>query len=117
MREIASRSCFAPESTWLCRYTDPATSQNIPVGTIQGLEIDGWGAIQNLGIIPEHRGKGLGSWLLHRAAEGFRQLGLTRMHLEVTTDNIDAIRLYERLGFRKAQVIYKAAEVLGAGVG
>jgi ribosomal protein S18 acetylase RimI-like enzyme len=117
MREIASRSCFAPESTWLCRYTDPATAQSIPVGTIQGLEIDGWGAIQNLGIIPEHRGKGLGSWLLHRAAEGFRQLGLSRMHLEVTTDNIDAIRLYERLGFRKAQVIYKAAEVLGAGVG
>jgi hypothetical protein len=117
MREIASRNCFAPESTWLCRYTDPTTSQTTPVGTIQGLVFDGWGAIQNLGIIPEHRGRRLGSWLLHRAAEGFRQLGLSRMHLEVTTDNIDAVRLYERLGFRRAQVIYKAAEVLGAGVG
>lgn len=114
MREITSRAGFVPESTWLCRYRDPVSGQAIPVGTIQGLEIDGWGAVQNLGIDPAHRGKGLGSILLRRAAEGFRSVGLGRMHLEVTTDNTAAVRLYERIGFRKAQVVYKAAEVAGA---
>ncbi len=33
------------------------------------------------------------------------------MHLEVTTDNTAAIRLYERLGFKRVRVVYKAAEV------
>ena len=114
MREITSRSNFIPEATWLCRYREPATNQPLAVGTIQGLEVDGWGAIQNLGISPSYRGRGLGSFLLQRAADGFKRSGLRRMHLEVTTDNTAAIRLYERMGFKKAKVIYKATEVAGA---
>jgi len=113
MREITSRATFIPESTWLCRYRDPESNQLLPVGTIQGLQIDDWGAVQNIGIDPDHRGHGLGSILLSRAGMGFRRVGLNKMHLEVTTDNIAAIRLYERLGFRRAQVVYKAAEVAG----
>lgn len=113
MREISSRAGFVPGATWLCRYRDPESGRQLAVGTIQGLQIDGWGAVQNLGIDPDHRGRGLGSILLLRAADGFRREGLTRMHLEVTTDNTAAIRLYERLGFRRAQVVYKAAEVAG----
>jgi ribosomal protein S18 acetylase RimI-like enzyme len=113
MREIVSRDNFVPEATWLCRYRDPISSRPFPIGTIQGMQIDGWGAVQNLGIDPAHRGRGLGSILLSRAAQGFRKAGLSRMHLEVTTDNTGAVRLYERIGFRKAQVVYKAAEVAG----
>ena len=114
MREIVSRSGFVPAATWLCRYLDPESGSRIPVGTVQGLSIDGWGAIQNLGIDPQHRGRRLGSILLCRAARGFQQQGLTRMHLEVTTENTAAVRLYERLGFRRAKVVYKAADVAGA---
>ncbi|MFK8114480.1 MAG: GNAT family N-acetyltransferase [Rubripirellula sp.] len=113
MREIASRAGFVPEATWLCRFRDPESAQMQPVGTIQGMQLEGWGAVQNLGIDPAHRGHGLGSILLARAARGFRMKGLKRMHLEVTTDNTAAIRLYERLGFKRAQVVYKAAEVAG----
>ncbi|MEM8667260.1 MAG: GNAT family N-acetyltransferase [Planctomycetota bacterium] len=113
MREITSRAGFVPASTWLCRYRDPDSGRPLAVGTIQGLQVDGWGAVQNLGIDPQHRGRGLGSILLARASEGFRSEGLQRMHLEVTTDNTAAIRLYERLGFRRTKVVYKAAEVAG----
>ncbi len=114
MREITRRECFVSESTWLLRYRDPVTLQVEPVGTVQGIQNEGWGAIQNLGIDPLHRGRGLGSVLLGRAAQGFRDIGLTHMHLEVTTDNTGAVRLYERLGFKRAWTIYKAAEVAGA---
>ncbi len=113
MREITSRATFVPEATWLCRFRDRESGRLSPVGTIQGLQIDDWGAVQNVGIDPEHRGHGLGSILLARAGQGFRRTGLMKMHLEVTTDNTAAIRLYERLGFRTAQVVYKAAEVAG----
>ena len=115
MREITSRATFVPEATWLCRYRDPQTNRWLPVGTIQGLQIEAWGAVQNIGIDPQHRGSGLGSILLAHAGRGFRRIGLTKMHLEVTTDNTAAIRLYERLGFRRAQVVYKACEVAGVG--
>ena len=113
MREISSRAGFVPEATWLCRYLDPESGRRQPIGTIQGLQIEGWGAVQNLGIDPLHRGRGLGSILLARAAHGFRHVGLRRMHLEVTTDNTAAIRLYERQGFKRVHVVYKAAEVVG----
>ncbi len=113
MREIIARATFAPEATWLCRFRDPTSDLLLPVGTIQGLQIDQWGAIQNIGVDPLHRGRGLGSMLLARAGQGFRRVGLKKMHLEVTTHNTAAIRLYERLGFRKAQVVYKTAEVAG----
>ena len=114
MREITSRAGFVPEATWLCRFRDPQSGRPQAIGTIQGLQVDGWGAVQNLGIDPDHRGRGLGSILLARAADGFLKVGLSRMHLEVTTDNTAAVRLYERIGFRRAQVVYKAAEVAGA---
>ena len=113
MREIASRDSFVASSTWLLRYRDPMTQAREPVGTVQGIHVDGWGAIQNLGVDPAHRGKGLGSVLLGHAAMGFRKFGLSHMHLEVTNDNTGAVRLYERLGFKRAQVVYKAAEVAG----
>ncbi len=114
MREITCRDNFVPESTWLLRYRDAQTGGVDAIGTVQGISCDGWGAIQNLGIDPAHRGRGLGSVLLGRAAIGFRSVGLTHMHLEVTNDNTGAVRLYERLGFKRAQVVYKAAEVAGA---
>jgi ribosomal protein S18 acetylase RimI-like enzyme len=113
MREIVSRVGFVPEATWLLRHRDPEQGRARAIGTVQGLQIDGWGAIQNLGIEPLHRGRGFGSILLARAASGFRSVGLRRMHLEVTTDNTAAIRLYERLGFKRTRVVYKAAEVAG----
>lgn len=114
MREISRRAGFVPEATWLLRYRSEHGARPRPVGTIQGLQSEGWGAVQNLGIEPGHRGLGLGTILLLRAAQGFRTAGLPRMQLEVTTDNSAAVRLYERLGFRRARVVYKAADVAGA---
>jgi len=103
MREISRKPGFRPEATWL------AASATEYCGTVQGVrERSGTGAIQNLGVLPAHRGRGLGTALLLQALHGFRRFGMHRAFLEVTAQNDSAIRLYRRLGFRCRKTIYKA---------
>jgi ribosomal protein S18 acetylase RimI-like enzyme len=68
------------------------------------------GAIQNLGVVPEYRGYGLGRALVRRALDGFYQAGLRRAYLEVTAENTCAVRLYRAVGFRRAKTLYKAVD-------
>ena len=60
--------------------------------------------INNVAVLPQYRGRGLGTALMrHILAEG-RRLGARRATLEVRRSNEDARRLYERLGFHVAAV-------------
>jgi ribosomal protein S18 acetylase RimI-like enzyme len=112
MREIRSKPGFRPESTWLVSCADGFC------GTVQGVrERNGMGSIQNLGVTPRHRGRGLGSALLLKALHGFRQTSLHRAFLEVTAQNDSAIRLYRRLGFRCKKTIYKQVQQGAAWLG
>jgi hypothetical protein len=111
MREISSRKDFVSAATWLvCRVNQFESLQ--PVGTIQGLKTGPReGGIQNIGVIPEFRGYGLGTVLIEAAVDGFYQAGCRTVHLEVTAENTSAIRLYERLGFRIVETVFKIADV------
>jgi hypothetical protein len=112
MGEIASKDGFLPQATWLVAHDPGNRKPSDYCATIQGISNrEGIGAIQNLGVTPEHRGSGLGSAVLIQALAGFRQSGLSRAYLEVTAQNDAAIRLYRRLGFRRARTVYKAVEV------
>lgn len=112
MREISRKEGFLPVSTWLARYQGPTMREAEYCGTVQGIcDRQGQGAIQNLGITAEHRGRRIGSRLLHAALEGFQRAGLRHAYLEVTAHNAGAIRLYQRVGFRKVRTVYKAAEL------
>ncbi|HEY7155840.1 MAG TPA: N-acetyltransferase, partial [Gemmataceae bacterium] len=103
MIEMSRKRGFLPEATWL--LMGPVG----PCGTVQGIrERSGLGSIQNLGILPGWRGRGLGEALLLQALHGFRRMGLQRAQLEVTAQNDTAIRLYRRLGFRRSKTLYKA---------
>jgi len=111
MREIAQRNGFLPGATWLLQCRSPHNPFE-PCGTIQGVrDVHDFGAVQNLGITPTHRGLGLGSVLLHRALGGFVAAGLQRAYLEVTAQNLGAVRLYQRVGFRIMRTVYKASDV------
>lgn len=113
MREISGRSGFLPVSTWLLRHDEDDEDEFC--GTIQAIHLrDDLGAVQNVGIVPEHRGRGLGTLLLRQAMVGFRQVGLQRASLEVTAKNLGAVRLYRRLGFRQVRTVYKVADVVYA---
>ena len=112
MREITARREFVPQATWLLEYQHSPDGRPIPCGTIQGIRTDPLsGSVQNVGIAPEHRGLGLGTYLLGQALAGFRLAGVCWVHLEVTARNQAAHRLYRRLGFQRTCVVYKTAQV------
>ena len=107
MREIRGRRGFRPQSTWLIARGAEY------IATVQGVsERIGYGAIQNLGVVPEHRGQGLGTALLLQALQGLRSSGLAVVRLDVTAENATALRLYRRLGFRCRKCVYKIANPL-----
>ncbi len=109
MTEIRKKHGFQPGATWLISGPDGSCA------TVQGVrERTGYGAIQNLGVTPPHRGRGLGSALLLQALHGFWRAGMGRAILEVTAQNDAAVRLYRRLGFRSRKTVYKAVEVPAA---
>jgi RimJ/RimL family protein N-acetyltransferase len=111
MTDITRRGGFTPEATWLLEYWPTNARRPIPCGTVQGVAEDKVGAIQNVGVLPEHRGKGLGTILMWQSLAGFKATGISRVFLEVTAQNSGACRLYDRLGFRRTKVVYKASEV------
>ena len=110
MHEIRGKAGFLPTTTWLLACgSRPAELQWC--GTIQGvIDRRRTGMIQNVGIVPGHRGLGLGTALIERALAGFRAAGLWAAALEVTADNPRAVRLYQRLGFRRTKTIYKTSQ-------
>jgi GNAT superfamily N-acetyltransferase len=114
MREIRNKPGFLSEATWLIARGHDATDIQW-CGTIQGVaDRGGVGMIQNIGVVPGHRGIGLGAALVRRASAGFRSHGLRWAGLEVTAENSRAVRLYQRLGFRRTKTVYKVVDSTAA---
>lgn len=108
MQGMSSHAGFLPQATWLIEAEGGPLSGPTPCGTIQGMERSTTlGSIQNVGVIPEFRGRGLGRALLLRALTGFRSCGLLRVTLEVTEENQPAVRLYESIGFRAISTSFR----------
>lgn len=112
MEEIAAKPGFLPQATWLVAQKNEPGEVTTYCGTVQGvMDSSGMGAIQNLGVVPEFRGRGLGAALMQKALAGFQRAGLHRSFLEVTAQNSGAVQLYKRLGFARARTVYKVGEV------
>jgi ribosomal protein S18 acetylase RimI-like enzyme len=80
-------------------------------GRIVGANICGWkafgdwGWIATLGVLPSHRGRGIGDALLRTAFAEFRRRGERRVALSVAAENASATQLYERAGMRVAYTL------------
>ena len=96
-----SRSMFASEL---------AKPSSISLGAFEGERlagylivsryVDAW-HVMNVAVDPDHQGRGVATQLLNRLfelTEGDPRRGYT---LEVRVSNLDAIRLYEKLGFER----------------
>lgn len=101
-RLVAQSSYFWPSATQIIRIGRE------PVACIQVMGgPDGKINIQNIGVIPGHRGLGLGSHLLGRALATIHKWGMPIIGLEVTADNRAAIKMYESFGFQRSGEVWK----------
>lgn len=111
MREIRDREGFVPEATWLAQYVGAGPRRIEPCGTIQAIRVGrGRANIQNIGVTPLHRGRGVGAALILAALAGLQHVGVSKVALEVTAVNAAAVRLYRRIGFTTVKTVYKAIE-------
>ena len=60
--------------------------------------------ILTVGVIPEHRGRGIAKALMALITDWAITRGSIAMMLEVKTDNIEAIAMYESLGYSQLNI-------------
>ena len=114
-----NRACFsgvqrAPDAEVRLRFNSPDCSVFIlrtSLDELLGFAIcEPHGAVEvhlwSIAVKEEHRGHNLGGYLLDEARQYYQELGgYDVMSLNVHVDNISAIHLYERLGFRKVATL------------
>lgn len=66
-----------------------------------------------MGILPEHRGQGIGRKLVLAVLDHCKRIGLEKVELHVYTTNLPAIALYKKLGFEQEGLIKKYRKVDG----
>ena len=81
-----------------------AVERGIVVGWADVHRMDGAGfdhrGVLGMGVVSTHRGRGIGSRLLTEVTTLARDLGVTRLELEVFMSNQAAVSLYQHQGFR-----------------
>jgi GNAT superfamily N-acetyltransferase len=99
--------CFPPEPLDAPSFTAAlaqdfwaAWDADTLVGFAHVARRPGVSLLARLGIAGAQRCRGIASMLMRTVLEHCRQIGLPDMILYVRSDNPDAIRLYERFGFR-----------------
>jgi mycothiol synthase len=72
-----------------------------PVGVLRGGAHSDRGWIYELGVLRSHRGRGIATGLLRESFTDFQRRGLSRVRLNVDSDNLTgAVSLYENVGMR-----------------
>jgi ribosomal protein S18 acetylase RimI-like enzyme len=68
-----------------------------------GMEKSAW--IANLGVAPDHMGKGVGEKLGRTIFKQCKELGITEMHTSVRWDSTDLLSFFKTLGFDRSNFI------------
>jgi ribosomal-protein-alanine acetyltransferase len=66
-----------------------------------------FGHILTIDIAPAYRRKGIAQKLLHEIETIFREKGIKECRLEVREDNVAALNLYQKLGYKKVGKLEK----------
>ena len=121
MRDISHQPGFLPTATWLLvkTSTDSHTpgEQHDDCGTIQAVRVsETLASIQNVGLAVGYRGLGLGRALVLQCLAGCQREEIHRVALEVTANNVAAVQLYQRVGFRPTRTMYRTVDAPAVGV-
>ena len=63
------------------------------------------GQIQNLIVAKEYRGQGIGKRLVKKAIDFAKEMGFKELHVWTKFDNVKAISLYEKMGFKRSSLL------------
>lgn len=63
------------------------------------------GHVVSIAVLPEHRRQGIGTNLLLNAENALKDYGAKEVILEVRVSNIPAIKMYEKIGYKKVKVL------------
>lgn len=109
----------APGFTRILDFFNTHSAKNWPAYyAIENDKVVGWADITpssnprtkhrgglGMGLLSSHRGKGLGSKLLLKCLEHAKLIGIEKVELSVYTTNINAIKLYKKMGFTEEGTI------------
>jgi mycothiol synthase len=109
------RTVWMGSPTWEPELVFLAEVDGRPVGAIAALTVDGSaGFVAQVGVVPEHRGRGIAQALLTRAFAALASRGRRSVTLGVDVENATgAVRLYERVGM----TIRRTSDVFEKSVG
>jgi GNAT superfamily N-acetyltransferase len=63
------------------------------------------GTIYHIGVVPEHRGKGLGALLVARGTDALLSHGVWQISADTAAENEPMIRIFEQQGWRRRPTI------------
>lgn len=102
------KECFNPGYRWIkAQLPDVrrdldfwlARSQNELVGFLAAQPDGGYAHIENIAVLPKHRGQGLASQMIEACCAYFKGKGFRKSSLHVYAEN-PALVLYFKLGYR-----------------
>ncbi len=102
-RKIFHYILSSPRTVSYCAFTP---QDQIAAFIFASVENDGTGHISTIGVLPEHRRRGLAKKLMMHTEEMLAKKGATTVKLEVRVSNIEAQSLYRQLGYTTVQRLH-----------
>lgn len=102
--DVARPGPFEARTIELGHYVGVFDGDQLVAMAGERMRFPGWIEVSAVATHPDARRRGLGALLTHRVARAIVERGGTPF-LHVATQNADAIRVYERLGFTQRRVM------------
>jgi RimJ/RimL family protein N-acetyltransferase len=126
-RRYLAQTFAKPRADFDAFVRDSVTHDLVQFIALDGNRVVGWADIfpawadavkhcgsLGMGLLEPYRGQGLGERLLQACLVKAQAKGMTRIELQVRSDNERAIRLYERMGFAREGTLRRAMRFDGA---
>ena len=101
--DIAAKLAFQPDLFFVAERVEE--EPNAVVGTVMAGYEGHRGWINYLAVDPELQGGGLGRTLMDHAETELHRRGCPKINLQVRATNARVIAFYERLGYRRDEVV------------
>jgi ribosomal protein S18 acetylase RimI-like enzyme len=99
---------FQPYASFVVRSENAKSSDPLVAAILASTVSMGVGHITQVCIVPEFRGRGLGLRLMEASMQALRSRRYHALSLTVTAANENAVRLYDRMGFKKLRTFTAA---------